>query len=383
MLPKIVKRNPKRTVAVLLLCLIVGYSAWRMQSQPKPPSYLTAPVVRVNLEDAVLATGTLQPVRQVDVGAQVSGQLTSLKVEAGDKVKKGQLLAILDPELAQNDLKSSQAQLDNLIAQREGTRANLAQAQRELTRQQKMHVDEASAQKDLEAAQTQLAVLQAQLQALDAQIRQSQFLVDRNRTNLAYTQITAPIDGDVVSIVTQEGQTVISTQQAPTILRLADLSTMTVRAQIAEADVIRIRQGLPVYFTVLGAPDTRYWGKLRTILPTPDKINNAVFYNALFDVPNPKGVLRVDMTAQVGIVLSQADNALAIPLSALGAVHKDGRYTVRVLGKDQQVVERAVKIGLKTVTQVQVLAGLNAGEQVITSDSSKLDNKDAKPEDKA
>ena len=147
----------------------------------------------------------------------------------------------------------------------------------------------------------------------------------------------APIDGDVVSINTLEGQTVVASFQVPTLMKLADLSTMTVKAQVSEADVVRVKAGLPVYFTILGDPDTRYHGTLRAVQPSPEKINNAVFFNALFDVPNPERTLRVDMTAQVAIMLGEAKQALTVPLTALGARDKDGRHEVRVLLPDQRV----------------------------------------------
>ncbi|OVE46783.1 macrolide transporter subunit MacA [Chromobacterium violaceum] len=362
------KRPWRNAMALLAVLALAVWGAHRGLAEDPPPAVLTAKVERGELEDLVLASGMIQALRQVDVGAQTNGQLKSLKVEAGDKVKQGQLLAEIDPEDSLNALRAAEASLDARIAQRQAKQASLRQAEQELARQRRMHAEGSTSDKDLLAADTSYRTLKAGLAELQAQIRQDESQRDSKRTLLGYTRILAPMDGEVLEIVTQQGQTVIATQTAPVILKLADLSKVTVRADVAEADVIRIQAGLPVYFTVLGAPDKRYWGKLRAILPMPEKINNAMFYKALFDVPNPDGKLRVNMTTQVSIVLSRVDKALSIPLSALGAAGKDGRHAVKVKGKDGRLQERRVRIGLKTSTRVQVLDGLKAGEQVVTGE---------------
>ncbi|WP_043641494.1 macrolide transporter subunit MacA [Chromobacterium haemolyticum] len=362
-------RRPWRNgIALAAVLALAGWGLW-LWLAPKPaPQVLTAEVTRADLEDVVLASGVLKPLRQVDVGAQASGQLKTLNVEAGDRVRKGELLAEIDPENSLNDLKASEAQLESRVAQLRSKQATLRQAERELARQKQMMGEGSTSQKDLLTAETNYQTQTAELDDLQAQIRQNRFQIDKNRTTLGYTRITAPMDGEVIEIVTQQGQTVIASQTVPVILKLADLSTMTVHTQVAEADVIRVKAGLPVYFTVLGAPDRPIRGKLRAILPTPEKINNANFYKALFDVKNVDGKLRVEMTAQVSIVLAESKQALSIPLSALGAAGKDGRYSVKVQGKDGQLHERQVRIGLKTATRVQILDGLKAGEKVVTSE---------------
>ncbi|WP_083339116.1 macrolide transporter subunit MacA [Chromobacterium sphagni] len=364
-------RRPLRNAVLLAAVLALAAGGLRYWlAEPPPPQVLTAAVERGELEDVVLASGVVQPLRQVDVGAQASGQLKTLKVEAGDKVKQGELLAEIDPEDSLNDLKASEAALDARIAQRRAKQAALQQAEQEAARQRRMRHEGSTSDKELLAAETAFLTQQAGLDELQAQIRQERSQLDSKRTKLSYNRILAPMDGEVVEIVTQQGQTVIAMQQAPVILKLADLSQVTVRAQVAEADVIRIKAGLPVYFTVLGAPDQRFRSQLRTILPTPEKINNAVFYKALFDVPNADGKLRVDMTAEVSILLARVAQALSIPLSALGEAGKDGRYPVKVQGKDGRLQERRVRVGLKTATRAQVLDGLQAGEKVVTGESA-------------
>ncbi|AOJ04246.1 hemolysin secretion protein D [Burkholderia mayonis] len=384
------KKSQRRWIAaaagvVVLASLVV--LALRFFAKDKAPHYLTAKVARADLENAVLATGTLHAFKQVDVGAQVSGQLKSLKVKLGDKAKKDQWLAEIDPVISQNELRQAEANVDNLIAQKRSTAAQLKQAELAFNRQQQMLPDDATSRQDYETAAATLDVQRASLAALDAQIREARIKIEIARANLGYTRIAAPIDGEVVAIVTQEGQTVIAQQQAPVILKLAELDTMTVKAQVSEADVIRIHPDQAAYFTILGEPDKRYYGKLRAIEPAPQnfldtqgglggmgggssKSNTAVFYNALFEVPNPGHRLRISMTAQVSILLGAARNALNIPVTALGAKDKDGAYPVRVLGVDDKVATRKVRAGINNNVKVEVLSGLKEGERVIIGDAN-------------
>ncbi|WP_307644437.1 macrolide transporter subunit MacA [Variovorax boronicumulans] len=367
---------PRRLRKVLLgiaALVVLAVIAFFWLSPAKKTEYLTATVQRTDLENAVLATGVLQALRQVEVGAQVSGQLKSLKVVLGQTVKKGDWLAEIDPVISQNTLAQEQAKLENLQAQKLAKEVRIKQAELTWARQREMLAQDAAPRQDMESADAELRALRADGVSLEAQIRQQKLAMASAQTNLSYTRIVAPIDGDVVSISTLEGQTVVAAFQVPTLMKLADLSTMTVKAQVSEADVVRVKAGLPVYFTILGDPDKRYHGTLRAVQPSPEKINNAVFFNALFDVPNPDRTLRVDMTAQVTILLGEAKQALTVPLTALGARDKDGRQEVRVLKPDHTVEKRQVRVGISNNFQAQVLEGLKEGDVVITGDASALD----------
>ncbi|MFM9923616.1 macrolide transporter subunit MacA [Variovorax sp. H27-G14] len=366
-----IRRSRKLLVAALAI-VFIGLVAFFWTRPEQKTDYLTDTVQRTDVENAVLATGVLQALKQVEVGAQVSGQLKSLKVELGQRVKKGDWLAEIDPVISQNTLAQEQAKLENLQAQRLAKEVRVKQAQLTWTRQQEMLAQDAAPRQDMESADAELRALRADAVSLEAQIRQQKLAVASAQTNLSYTRIVAPIDGDVVSISTLEGQTVVAAFQVPTLMKLADLSTMTVKAQVSEADVVRVKPGQPVYFTILGDPDTRYHGTLRAVQPSPEKINNAVFFNALFDVPNPERTLRVDMTAQVAILLGEAKQALAVPLTALGARDKEGRQQVRVLKADHSVEKRQVRVGISNNFQAQVLNGLAEGDTVITGDPSAL-----------
>lgn len=364
-----------------MLTVAAGLIIYTVQAPADAPQYLTATAERSDIENAVLATGLLEGVKQVDVGAQVSGQLKSLKVKVGDKVKKGQWLAEIDPLILQNTLRKAEVDEENLQAQRRATAAQLKETKSVYERYRGLQEDESVSRQDFETAESNYEVQRANLMSLDAQIKSAHIQIDTAKINLAYTRIVAPIDGDVVGIVTQEGQTVIASQLAPVLLKLADLDTMTVKAQVSEADVIHTSPGQQVYFTILGEADKRYYAKLRGTEPAPQnfletqtagtpKQNTAVFYNALFDVPNPDHRLRIAMTAQVRIVLDTAKAALTVPVAALGPRNADGSFPVRVLDAKGKANTRQVKTGINNNVKVQILDGLAEGDKVVIGDPS-------------
>jgi len=357
------KKRGLLVCAVLVVLAVVAY--WHF-SHPAPVEFKTVKVAKRDLEQSVLATGQLDAVRKVDVGAQVSGQLESLKVEIGDKVQKGQLLGIIDPEQAQNSIREGEATLQQLQAQLQQALAEQQLAAVTLQRNRELAKVQAVSRQDLDKFTTELAVKKAQVETTRAQIAKNQASLDTAKINLAYTRIEAPMDGDVVQITTLQGQTVIAAQQAPNILTLADMSSMMVKAQVSEADVIHLKPGLKAWFTVLGDPSKRFDGELKDIQPTPEKVNNAIFYYARFEVPNPQGLLRLQMTAQVHIQLAGVNDALVIPLAALGDQIADNRYHISVLkqGKEEK---REVTIGIRNNVDVQIVSGLQAGEEVIVS----------------
>lgn len=384
-------KAPKRKTivigAIAVLLVTAGAAAAKKYFAPKKISYITAPAARCDLEESVLATGILKAFKTVAVGAQVNGQLKTLHVALGDKVKKGQLLAEIDPVLPQNTLRDAEAQVENLQAQKRSRQAQLKQLELSFKRQQQMNAKDAGSKADLESAQAQVDTTRHDIAALEAQIKKAVIAVDTARANLGYTRIHAPIDGTVISIDTEEGQTVVSNQSATTILTLATLDAMTVKAKISEADVTRVKPGLPTYFTLLGDSDTRYYGKLRTIEPGPVNgsstsgstgstgSSSAIYYYGLFEVPNPDNKLKVSMTAQVAVVLNQAKQALCVPVAALGDKQKDGKTTIRVLVGEQPET-RTIRTGLSNNVQVQVLEGIKEGEKVIVGDSSSLPKTD-------
>lgn len=368
-------------IAIVAVGLGVGAKFFFFPA-PQPMSYLTAEATLGDVRETVLATGALEAFKQVSVGAQVSGQVKSLKVDLGDHVEEGTLIAEIDSRSQRNSLRTAEAELSKVRAQRAAKLAVLEQTQSEFTRQKNMLHAKATSRQDYEKALATLTETRADIAALDAQIVSSSIKVDTARVDLGYTSIVAPMDGVVVAVVTKEGQTVNAAQQAPTIIKVAQLDTMTVKAEVSEADVINVHSGQKASFTILGEPDHKYVATLRSIEPAPDSISDdatsssatsssdkAIYYNALLDVPNPDHKLRIAMTAEVAITLDEATDALLIPAIALGEKKGVGMYTVRVLGKDETPETRTVRTGLSDTVNVQILDGLQPGERVILGES--------------
>jgi macrolide-specific efflux system membrane fusion protein len=374
----------RHLILVLLTIAAVWFVVVRIAHSQRALEVVSAPAVVGDIETVVLATGIVQAFKQVSVGAQASGQLKSLKVSLGESVKSGTLIAEIDPMTEQNALLNAQAALSAVRAQRLAQEATLTQAELEFARQQAMLAQEATPRATFELAEATLSVTRANITALDAQIVQAQSTVDTAKLNLGYTKINAPMDGDVVAIITQQGQTVNANQLAPTIIKLARLDVVTIKAQISEADVVRVKPGQEVYFTILGEPDHRYAATLRAVEPAPDSINSdgsagsssgssgsngaansAVYYNGLFDVENNDKKLRISMTAQVNVVIAEAKHVLMVPSAALSPMGKGNLVTVQVLDPQGRGVRRTVTVGINNNVNAQILSGLSEGERVI------------------
>ena len=357
---------------VLALVLLVaaaggGYLWWQRQGQAQEGTLRTVQVVRGDVADLVSALGTLEPASYVDVGAQVSGQLTKLNAAIGDQVEEGQLLAEIDSRVLQSRLATDTAERDRLegvLAQQEAQR-ELALAQAE--RQRTMFRGNATSRDELDIAESQVRVLDAQIQQTRAQISGQEATLAADRANLSFTKIAAPMSGTVVSVSAVQGQTLNANQSAPILLRIADLATMTVEVQVSEADQPKLELGMPVRFNTLGRPDQQLEGKLRQIYPTPEVVNNVTLYTALFDVANPEGQLLPQMSVQAFFIRAEAQDVPLVPLSALSPV-PDGapdERLVRVLDPSGQVETRRIRIGVADRINAEVVAGLEPGEQVV------------------
>lgn len=384
------KKYRKLTITLLVIALLALVLYFSLKSEDKI-YYLTAPVERGDLEVNILAYGKMEASQQVDVGAQVSGQIQKMYVGLGDKVRKGELLVEIDDLPQQNALKDSEARLKNMIASKVAKEAQLINARINLERQQNLIKNGATTRSELDLAEANLKVFEAEVEALVAQIAQAQIALDTAEINLDYTKITSPIDGIVVATVVKEGQTVNSTQTAPTIVKVADLSVMTIKAQISEADVTKLHPGMSAYFTIIGEPNQRYAAILRQIEPATEtfqtttgnavtNFNEAVYYNGLFDVQNPDQKFYIGMSTQVYIVLDDAKDVLMIPVSALrfkpknriGGKPSSGMRTVWVLEDEAsgKIAPREVMVGLSNNVSIEILSGLSEGEKVITAESS-------------
>lgn len=365
---------------LILLALVLWWAFFRTVETVE-----SEPVKRANIENAVTALGVLQPQRYVDVGAQVSGQIKRIAVKPGDIVAQGDLLVEIDPALQRATVDANRATLASLRAQLTERIAERDLARQQANRQRQMAADGSTRLEDMQTAEAALRVGEARIASVRAQMEGAQSTLQGNEALLGYTRIYAPIAGTVVTLDAREGQTLNATYQTPNILRIADLSRMTVWTEVSEADVGRIRVGMPAYFTTLGLRDTRgeprrWTGKLHQVLPAPpssqgtasggDSANvsgKVVLYTALFDVDNADGALMPQMSAQVFFVASSARNALAAPLAALEPVSgTPDSFTAKVLAGDE-IEERQVRIGMRDRAFGQVLTGIEEGERIVTA----------------
>ena len=360
--------------ATLLLAVAAAVIWWFFFRTPATdPNMVTTTPVTIetgDIEDMVTAQGKLEPKQYVDVGAQVSGQIEKLYTEIGDVVKTGDLLAEIDPEIYESQVRADKAQLKTLNAQLVQQKAEVALAQLQFKRNAALIKTNAISRDAYEQTETALAVAKAEQDALSAQIEEAQSRLEGDEANLGYTKIYAPMDGTVVVQDTREGQTLNASQTAPTLMQIANLQTMTVRAQVAEADIPRLKEGVDVYFTTLGSDERKWEGKVRQVLPSPETVNDVVLYNVLIDVDNSDGGLMTGMSTQIFFVLGGAKGVPIIPVSALGRrMMKDDSdqglaYEVTVRNGKTDTV-KTIYVGLMDRSRAEVKSGLVAGDVVI------------------
>ena len=364
-------KRKKIMAGVILAVLIGGGLYWYTGAAQAPKRDVLVPitVTRGTVEALVTAQGKLEAKQYVDVGTQVSGQLKAIHVDIGDTVTKGQLLAEIDPRVYQAQVEAGEAKLNSLRAQLNQQKAEAVLAEQNLQRNQNLIAANAVSKQALQETESQAAVAKAQVDSIIAQIQETESNLKASRTNLGFTKIYAPVAGTVTTLPTKEGQTLNANQTTPTIMQVANLDLMTVRAQVAEADVSRLKENMPAYFTTLGNSDQRWTGKVRQVLPSPQIVNDVVLYDVLIDVKNEGRQLMTGMTTQVFFILGKADNALVIPAELLTRrVTKEDNdkgkaYRVAVVteaGREQRVIH----VGLQTRTQAEVIDGLQEGERV-------------------
>lgn len=375
--PRLRRRRRWPWMVALLLILVTGAGAawYALRGETATANqYVLAEVTRGTVEDTVSAVGEIQPRDYVDVGAQVSGQIISLNVDVGDEVAKDTLLAELDARVLKSQVAGNQAQLLNLRAQLDRYQAELQLAQQQFERESSLMAQDATSQDALDTASANLRSAKAQIAATKASLQETQSELEGNEANLGYTRIFAPMSGTVVSLDARLGQTLNANQTAPILMRIADLDTMTVEAQVSEADISRLAIGMPASFTTLGQTDRRWSGTLSQILPTPTEENGVILYDALFDVENPDRRLMTQMSAQVTFMVAKAENALVVPTAALRPVADKsapaGSYQVLVAEAAGRYALRDVKIGIKNRSLAELLEGLEAGDQVVVGERS-------------
>lgn len=368
-------------IFVLIFALIVIYFVFFYSSDEV--QFLTQKVGRTNISQTIESVGKVYAKDQVDVGAQVSGQITKLYVDVGDKVKQGDLIAQIDKDKQQNDLDITKAQLESARANLESKKVALDIATKQYLREQKLYANKATSLESLETLKNNYFSLKANVAELNASVVGLEITLKNAQKDLDYTTITAPMDGVIINVAVDEGQTVNANQNTPTIVRIANLDEMEIRMEIAEADVNKIKIGTEVDFAVLSDPDKIYNAKISSIDPADTEVSDsssssnssssssssssAIYYYAKFFVPNKDNFLRIGMSIQNEIVVASAKNVIAVPTYAIKNDKKG--YFVEVL-EDKEAVKKYVKLGLKDSLSTQILEGLSENEELILSSST-------------
>ena len=305
-------------IVIILIAIGAGGAVFYAKRGDKEPTVTTLKTSRGPIVDAVGATGTLQAVTTVTVGTQVSGIVEELYADFNSIVKKGQVVARLDPSILNTQVETAKANLTNAQANLERQKVAVQDAQSKLARAKELTARELITKVDLENAEVTVKQADAQLKSTESQIVQAEAAVNKAKVDLDHTVITAPIDGIVIKRSVDKGQTVAASMQAPELFIIAaDLTKMQVNANIDESDVGRMRPGQAVTFRVDAYPTETFHGTVHQVRLNPLTVQNVVTYSTVIDVPNPELKLKPGMTANVNIEIARRDNVLRIPNAAL------------------------------------------------------------------
>ncbi len=375
----IMKKKPKITIGVLAVVGTLLAARLLFFGNSAQTTYLTEVVRRGDIVQSVNATGDVTAIQLVSLGAQVSGQIQKLYVRLGQLVQKGDLVAQIDSTTKLNELNINKAKLDTYKAQLKSRQISLRVAQKQYDREKALFAGEATSRENLENAEDALAAAKAAVNELESLIRQTQIAVNTSEVNLGYTKIMAPLSGTVVAVYVEEGQTVNANQTTPTIAQIADLGQMSIKVQISEGDVTKVKPGMEVKYSILGEPGSFFTTTLQSVDPglttMTDKSYNestssesAVYYYGKLIVPNPDGRLRIGMTVQSSITIASARDVLMVP--SIVVKRNGDKSFVNLLGKDNMLVERQVEVGLSDNMNTQIVSGLSEGDVVVSSQMS-------------
>jgi HlyD family secretion protein len=313
-------KNRLLWLALVVALAAAGVAYWRYRESHKPPevTYKTAPVEKRHIVGKVTASGTLSAIVTVQVGTQVSGRIQRLYADFNSHVKKGELVAKIDPQLFEASVQQAEANYLQAKAGLVTAEASALNADKQLARTRVLKEANLAAQADLDTAEANVATTHAAIDGAKAQMAQAAAQLHTAQVNLSYTSIVSPIDGVVISRSVDTGQTVAASLSAPTIFTIAqDLTKMQVDTNVSEGDVGRLQVDMKTYFTVDSFPGQRFLGTIRQIRNAATTVQNVVTYDAVIDVDNTDLRLRPGMTANVTIVYDERRDALAVSNAAL------------------------------------------------------------------
>ena len=373
----------KRFFILLGLLVATGAVYYFFSSNNKQETtYLTESVTRGNVEKTVVASGSVESVNEVDVGAQASGKITKLYVKLGQEIKKGEMIADIDSTTQINTLNTKKAALVSYQAQLKAKKTAYDVALSSYNRLSKLYTQKATSLDSLNTAKSTLDNAKAEMEAIEANTKQAEIEVNTAETNVGYTKITAPMDGTVISVPVSEGQTVNANQTTPTIVTIADLSKMKIKPEISEGDITKVKAGQEVSFTILSDSQTVYHSVIDSVDPantttsdssstssstssSSSSTTSAIYYYANVLIDNPDRTLRIGMTTENNIKIANAKDVLLV--SNMAIQKRDGKSFVNVLNDKNQPEQREVETGIQNDFQTEIKSGLNEGEKVIVS----------------
>ena len=374
----------KRFFILLGLLIAAGAAYYFFSSNSKQETtYLTESVTRGNVEKTVVASGSVESVNEVDVGAQASGKITKLYVKLGQEIKKGEMIADIDSTTQINTLNTKKAALVSYQAQLKAKKTAYDVALSSYNRLSKLYMQKATSLDSVNTAKSTLDNAKAEMEVIEANIKQAEIEVNTAETNVGYTKITAPMDGTVISVPVSEGQTVNANQTTPTIVTIADLSKMKIKPEISEGDITKVKAGQEVSFTILSDSQTVYHSVIDSVDPANTTITDssstssstnssssssttsAIYYYANVLIDNPDRTLRIGMTTENNIKIANAKDVLLI--SNMAIQKRDGKSVVNILNDKNQPEQREVETGVQNDFQTEIKSGLNEGEKVIVS----------------
>lgn len=372
----------KRFFILLGLLVAAGAAYYFFSSNSKQETtYLTESVTRGNVEKTVVASGSVESVNEVDVGAQASGKITKLYVKLGQEIKKGEMIADIDSTTQINTLNTKKAALVSYQAQLKAKKTAYDVALSSYNRLSKLYTQKATSLDSVNTAKSTLDNAKAEMEAIEANIKQAEIEVNTAETNVGYTKITAPMDGTVISVPVSEGQTVNANQTTPTIVTIADLSKMKIKPEISEGDITKVKAGQEVSFTILSDSQTVYHSVIDSVDPantttsdssstsslssSSSSTTSAIYYYANVLIDNPDRTLRIGMTTENNIKIANAKDVLFV--SNMAIQKRDGKSFVNVLNDKNQPEPREVEIGVQNDFKTEIKSGLNEGEKVIVS----------------
>lgn len=369
-------------VVALLAAMWLGMRLVSSPGEP-PVRYRTLVVDRGSVRAKVNASGALSALVTVSVGSQVSGRIETLRKDFGSRVEKGEVVATIEPAVFRAAAAEANANLAATAAAVERAEARTFNAEQQFERARDLHAEGLVTGAEYEEAEANLRVARADLAVAQANVKQARAGRDQAEQNLRFTTIVSPIDGVVISRNVDVGQTVAAALQAPTLFTIAqDLTRMQVDTNVAEADIGKIRAGMPVEFTVDAHPERTFGGRVRQVRDNAQTLQNVVTYDAVVDVDNDERLLKPGMTANVTFAHTERTDVLRVPNAALrfkpeaavlpvmtdasiAAVSRRDERTLWIL-RAGRAVPLGVRIGITDGTSTEIVAGdVRAGDHVI------------------